>query len=56
MAEEKSIIEKILIKRGPKENLPELDEGELAFCTDSKELVIGTDEGNYYTELKKLEN
>jgi hypothetical protein len=36
----------IRIKRGLKENLPSLKIGELAFCTDTKELFIGVDDGN----------
>lgn len=34
--------DKILIKRGLKVNLPILDEGEPAFCTDTQEIAIGT--------------
>lgn len=37
---------KIRIKRGLKLNLPVLDIGELAFCTDTKEIFIGTSTGN----------
>lgn len=37
---------KLLIRRGMKANLPSLDVGELALCTDTKELFIGTLEGN----------
>jgi hypothetical protein len=36
----------IKIKRGLKANLPVLAEGELAFCTDTNELYIGTSGGN----------
>lgn len=36
----------ILIKRGLKANLPVLAVGELALCTDTKELFIGTSTGN----------
>ncbi|MED3562225.1 fibronectin type III domain-containing protein [Bacillus xiapuensis] len=40
--------QKIKIKRGLRINLPQqLDIGELAFCTDTKELFIGTTSGNY---------
>jgi chitodextrinase len=37
---------KIQIKRGLKANLPVLDTGELALCTDTNELFSGTDAGN----------
>jgi hypothetical protein len=33
---------KIQIRRGAKNNLPDLDEGELGFATDTKEVFIGT--------------
>jgi hypothetical protein len=36
----------IKIKRGLKTNLPTLSEGELAYCTDTNELFIGTATGN----------
>lgn len=36
----------IKIKRGLKANLPTLSVGELAYCTDTNELFIGTDTGN----------
>ena len=36
----------IKIKRGLKANLPILSVGELAYCTDTNELFIGTDTGN----------
>lgn len=36
----------IKIKRGLKVNLPALEIGELAFCTDTKELFIGSNDGN----------
>ncbi|PYZ98756.1 hypothetical protein CR205_09330 [Alteribacter lacisalsi] len=39
-------MKKILIRRGLKADLPELSEGELGFCTDTKEVFIGSDEGN----------
>lgn len=38
--------QKIKIRRGLKENLPTLDTGELAFCTDTYELFVGTSIGN----------
>jgi hypothetical protein len=38
--------DKIIIKRGLKANLPVLDDGELAFCTDTNELFIGSESGN----------
>lgn len=37
---------KVLIKRGLKADLPSLSIGELGFCTDTKELFIGTSTGN----------
>lgn len=37
---------KIIIKKGLRENLPLLDEGEFAWCTDTHELFVGTSEGN----------
>ncbi|MGQ4668930.1 exo-alpha-sialidase [Metabacillus halosaccharovorans] len=36
----------ILIRRGMKADLPNLAEGELGFCTDTKELFIGSINGN----------
>lgn len=36
----------IQIKRGLKVNLPNLAEGEMCFCTDTKEIFIGTSFGN----------
>jgi hypothetical protein len=36
----------IQIKRGLKPGIPTLNEGELAYTTDTKELYIGTDSGN----------
>ena len=36
----------IKIKRGIEANLPTLEIGELAFCTDTGKLYIGTAEGN----------
>lgn len=38
--------QKIQMRRGLKANLPTLSSGELGFCTDTKELFIGTDTGN----------
>lgn len=37
---------KILMRRGIKADLPELAEGEFGFCTDTKELFIGSVNGN----------
>jgi hypothetical protein len=36
----------ILIKRGQKSNLPELNDGELAYCKNTKELFIGNVDAN----------
>ena len=36
----------IKIKRGTKANLPTLNQGELAFCTDTDEVYIGTGSSN----------
>lgn len=38
--------DKIQIRRGIKEDLPVLDEGEMGFCTDTKELFVGSAFGN----------
>lgn len=38
--------DKIKVRRGLKAVMPTLDEGEFGFCTDTKELYIGTDLGN----------
>lgn len=38
--------QKIQIKRGLRSDLPNLSEGELAFCTDTKEYFIGSSSGN----------
>lgn len=40
----------IKIKRGLKQDLPSLEIGELAYCTDTNELFIGRDDGNSGTE------
>lgn len=40
------MIQKIKIKRGLKANLPSLDIGEFALCTDTDEIFIGTINGN----------
>lgn len=40
------ILNKIQIKRGLKANLPTLDIGEPAYCTDTKQFFIGTSTGN----------
>ena len=37
---------KIQVRRGLRANLPILSVGELGFCTDTKELFIGSDSGN----------
>ena len=46
------------IKRGLKENLPELADGEFGFCTDTKELFVGSQNGNqlYGTGEPELQN
>ena len=36
----------IKIKRGLKEDMPELNDYELGYCTDEKALYIGTTDGN----------
>jgi len=46
--------DKIKFRRGLKANLPVLEEGEPAFCTDTKELYIGSSEGNIL--IGKLES
>jgi hypothetical protein len=46
----------IKIKRGLKANLPALEIGELAFCTDTKELFIGRSDGNSGTENVLISN
>lgn len=38
--------DKIKIKRGSKSNLPILDIGEMAFCTDTNEVYVGSATGN----------
>jgi hypothetical protein len=38
--------QKIKIKRGLSANLPALADGELAFCTDTSELFVGSHIGN----------
>lgn len=38
--------DKIIIRRGLRVNLPTLSEGELGFCTDTKEYFIGSNIGN----------
>lgn len=38
--------DKMYMKRGLKATIPALDEGELGFCTDTKELYIGSSTGN----------
>lgn len=39
-------VDKIKFRRGLKADLPILEEGEMALCTDTKEIYIGSDEGN----------
>jgi len=41
-----TVYDKILLRRGLAASIPVLTEGELGFSTDSKELVIGTADGN----------
>ena len=41
----------IKVRRGLKENLPTLAVGEFGFCTDTKELFIGTEEGNKFVPI-----
>lgn len=43
---------KIQIKRGLKANLPALSVGELALCTDTNELHMGTDSGTVRVDVK----
>ena len=40
--------------RGKKENLPTLLPGELGFCTDAKELYIGSETGNVLIASESL--
>lgn len=42
---------KLQIRRGAKSNLPTLSEGELGYCTDTKEVYVGSGSGN--TQLAK---
>jgi hypothetical protein len=44
----------ILIRRGLKADLPNLSEGELGFCTDTKELFIGSNNGNVLFPNKSI--
>ena len=46
MEELSNMATKIKLKRGLLANVPVLDEGELAFTTDTKKLLIGTSLGN----------
>jgi hypothetical protein len=50
----------IKIKRGLKENLPTLEIGEQAYCTDTNELFIGTSTGNVLlnedTDISTIDN
>jgi hypothetical protein len=41
------MFQKILHKRGLKANLPSLDVGELALCTDTNEVFMGSTNGNF---------
>lgn len=43
------------LRRGLKAALPTLQEGELAFCTDTKELFIGTSSGNQLVQKGELD-
>jgi uncharacterized protein Veg len=47
---------KILIRRGLKANLPELNISELGFCTDTLELYIGSYTGNVLIGEEKISN
>ena len=42
----------IQVKRGLKANLPTLNIGELAFCTDTKELFVGSSTGNVLVNVE----
>lgn len=46
----------IQIKRGMKENLPQLKDGELAFCKDTKELFVGNNGNENVGITKKVED
>lgn len=51
---EQKMANKILLRRGRKADLPELSVGEPAFTTDTRELFIGSDDGN--TAISPNEN
>lgn len=48
--------DKILIRRGLKKDLPLLSEGEFGFCRDTKEVFIGTAQGNILINDKNIIN
>lgn len=45
---------KILLRQGLKKDLPQLSIGELGFCTDTKEIYIGSEFGNLLTSDQDL--
>ena len=46
----------IQIKRGMKKDLPQLKDGELAFCRDTKELYVGNNGNENVSVTKKIED
>lgn len=46
----------IQIKRGMKKDLPQLKDGELAFCKDTKELYVGNNGNENVSVTKKIED
>lgn len=46
----------IQIKRGMKKDLPQLKDGELAFCKDTKELYVGSNGNENVSVTKKIED
>lgn len=46
----------IQIKRGMKKDLPQLKDGELAFCRDTKELYVGSNGNENVSITKKIED
>ena len=46
----------IQIKRGMKKDLPQLKDGELAFCKDTKELYVGNNGNENISVTKKIED
>ena len=46
----------IQIKRGAKKDLPQLKDGELAFCRDTKELYVGNNGNENVSVTKKVED